>query len=842
MHIQWGGYNVKTSNITKDYEVTKELTVQALKGVSIDFRDNEFVSILGPSGCGKTTLLNIIGGLDHYTSGDLSIDNISTSNYKESQWNSYRNNRIGFVFQSYNLIPHQSVVENVELALTLSGIGKKKRREQAIAALTEVGLESELYKKPNQLSGGQMQRVAIARALVNNPQIVLADEPTGALDSVTSVQVMELLRKVAQNHLVIMVTHNGELAEEYSTRIVKLKDGNLIEDSNPFVAEDKAPTADTTTTSGATAEGSDPTPAYVQPKVKMGFWTALSLSFKNLMTKKGRTFMTSFAGSIGIIGVALVLALSTGFNAYIDKLMSDTLSGFPISVSTMGYDVASMQSTMREEVMGSGDTAEEFPDFTDVVGVYEYVSMMSNLYTYSYITEDYLDFVDTLYQEDQARSSSDQWLNDILYSYDYGINIFTYNGTDYTMASSFQPAMGNSDFLLSQYDVLYGSYATEYNEIVLVVDSYNTIDSATLDSLGIAYTTTTTDDTVSYDDIDVSDLIGKTYYVMSHDDYYTYNEVTGYGSWFTTNTDSDTLSSVVDGDNTIELTVTGIVRVNPDAPLTLFSTGMLYLPSLTEKYITNNTTSQIATKQAEANENGQVYYLYEGTVVCMDASDLASGMYTSLGIEMTDEQVYQYASQSTGTSLIPSAIYFYPVDFDGKDALLSYLDTWADTEAGADNDIFYSDLTEVLSSSMGQMVDIISYVLIAFASISLIVSSVMIGIITYVSVIERTKEIGVLRSLGASKRDVSTVFNAESFLIGLIAGLLGVGVSYLLCIPINIILIAVAGGTITTNLAVLSPLSAILLITISCCLTLIAGSIPSRMAANLDPVKALRSE
>ncbi len=847
---------LKLSNITKDYVVTKELTVQALKGVTIDFRNNEFVSILGPSGCGKTTLLNIIGGLDNYTDGDLSIDNISTSSYKQAQWNSYRNNRIGFVFQSYNLIPHQTVVENVELALTLSGIGRKKRRQQAIDALIEVGLEDELYKKPNQLSGGQMQRVAIARALVNNPQIVLADEPTGALDSVTSVQVMELLRKVAQNHLVIMVTHNSELAEQYSTRIVKLKDGNIISDSDPFDADDATQVADSVTdsrathTDSATVEGAGPTPAYVQPKVKMGFWTALSLSFKNLMTKKGRTFMTSFAGSIGIIGVALVLALSNGFNTYIDKLMSDTLSGFPITVSTIGYDLSSLQNTMREEAM-NGMTTEEFPDFTNVVEVYEYTDLMSQSLIYNHITADYLDFVDTLYKDDLAREASDRWLNDILYTYDYGINVFTYNGTTYTMADSFQPAMGNSEFLLSQYDVLYGEYATEYNEIVLVIDNYNSIDSTTLDSLGIPYTSTTTDGTVNYDDIDVSDLIGKTYYVMDHDDYYSYNE---YANLFTINTDSDSLSSAVDSDNTIELTVTGIVRVNPDSPLELFDTGMLYLPSLTEVYITNNTSSQMATKQAEANKDGNVYmlfetddtssplYMFSGSIICMPASIESDESDDSMTITMTEEQMYQFASQSTGTSTIPSSINFYPVDFDGKDALLEYLDTWSDTEAGADNDIFYSDLTSIISASMGQMIDIISYVLIAFASISLVVSSVMIGIITYVSVIERTKEIGVLRSLGASKRNVSTVFNAESFLIGLIAGLIGVGVSYLLCIPINILLIAVAGGTITTSLAVLNPLSAIVLIVISCCLTLIAGSIPSKFAANLDPVKALRSE
>ncbi len=833
---QGEGVMLKLSNITKDYVVTKELTVQALKGVSIDFRNNEFVSILGPSGCGKTTLLNIIGGLDHYTNGDLSIDNISTSNYKEAQWNSYRNNRIGFVFQSYNLIPHQSVVENVELALTLSGIGKKKRREQAIAALCEVGLEAELNKKPNQLSGGQMQRVAIARALVNNPQIVLADEPTGALDSVTSVQVMELLRKVAKNHLVIMVTHNGELAEQYSTRIVRLKDGLVIEDTNPFVADSAQ------TTSGATAEGQQPTPNYIQPKVKMGFWTALSLSFKNLMTKKGRTFMTSFAGSIGIIGVALVLALSTGFNAYIDKLMSDTLSGFPISVATIGTDMASLQSDMREEMLDNGTDSTEFPDFSDVVGVYEYVSMMNSMYTYSYITNDYLDFVDDMYTQDKAKPADERWLNDMMYVYDYGINVFTNNGTEYKMASSFSQAMGNSDFVLSQYDVLKGNYATEYNEIVLVVDSYNSIDSKTLDNLGIPYTTTTTDGEVSYNDIDVNELIGKKYYVVSHDDYYTYSEVPMVGSFFTTNNTSEALGNAVDNTDTIELTVTGIVRVNPDAPLNLFSTGMLYLPSLTQKYITANSTSQLAEKQAEANETGKVYSMFEGKLVCMNASDLIAGIRAKIGIEMTDEQAYQYASQSTGTCIIPSSISFYPVNFDGKDALLSHLDSWNDTDSGKENKVVYSDLTEVLSASMGQMVDIISYVLIAFASISLVVSSVMIGIITYVSVIERTKEIGVLRSLGASKHDVSTVFNAESFLIGLIAGLLGVGVSYLLCIPINIILLAVSGGTITTNLAILNPLSAIGLIAISCTLTLIAGSIPSRMAANLDPVKALRSE
>lgn len=826
---------LKLTNIVKDYQVNKELTVHALKGVSIDFRQSEFVSILGPSGCGKTTLLNVIGGLDHYTTGDLQIDGISTKQYSEKDWDAYRNEQIGFVFQSYNLIPHQRVVENVELALTISGVSKEERRKRAIKALEEVGLGNEIYKKPNQLSGGQMQRVALARALVNNPQIVLADEPTGALDSVTSVQVMDLLKEIAKDRLVIMVTHNGELAEKYSTRIIRLHDGEVISDSNPYVATDE----EVANTQQAATENKG---KKAKRKVKMKFTTSLSLSLKNLLSKKGRTVMTSFAGSIGIIGVALVLALSNGFNNYIAKLQSDTLSGYPITVSQIAADPEALYEEMMQN---AGNQLPTFPKDDNNVHVYNPEQTIGTLAHYNLIDNAYYSYINDFYTAQMALPQEERLINDVQYSYATDLKVITKSGDNYVLVknpessmlnlfigttSVFQEALSNTEFVLSQYDELYGHYPTGANEIAIVVDSQNRISTSTLTALGIAYSETDG----KYQDIAFSDLIGKEFKLVYNDAFYLKDGL----SYKAISTQEQLQAAYNDTDNTETLTISGIIRVKEDAPLSLYSAGLLYMPSLTQKYIANSKDSQIAKAQTEST----VYYQTKTGVYTQMPLSLVKTALSATYKNITDEQTMQMVMQQFGASDVPTAIYIYPKDFDSKDEIVAFLDGWSQTDEGKANKIIYSDATEVLSSSMGQMIDIISAVLVAFASISLVVSSVMIAIITYTSVIERTKEIGVLRSLGASKRDVSNVFNAESFLIGLSSGVIGIAITYLLCIPTNIILKGVAKGVLTVNIAALAPTAAIVLVVISCVLTVLAGFVPSAFAAKVEPVKALRSE
>lgn len=851
---------LRLENITKQYNADKNNVVNALKGVSINFRSNEFVAILGPSGCGKTTLLNIVGGLDHYTSGDLQIEGVSTARYTEKDWNNYRNHRIGFVFQSYNLIPHQTVESNVELALTLSGISRNERKQRARRALDEVGLSSQYSKKPNQLSGGQMQRVALARALVNNPQVVLADEPTGALDSVTSVQVMDLLKKVADSHLVIMVTHNAELAEKYATRIIRLHDGEVLSDSNPLTEEELEREKQLEKAQQQAQQLQDKKKTTGKKKVKMSFGTALTLSFKNMLTKIGRTLMTSIAGSIGIIGVALVLALSNGFNIYIAKLQSDTLSGYPITISQVAMDMNAIYDQMQNGMPNVSD--DKFPD-EDVIHVYDPTAgAISNMMHFNYISQEYFDFIEKFNKEDMAKPQDERLTNGIQYSYSKTLNVISKVNDQYIMvdtstddsamssmmgsSSVFQEALGNSEFVLSQYDVLYGSYPTQPNEVAIVVDNRNRISISTLDALGIPYTYNKQDDTVVYDDISFADLVGqKEFRLVFNDQYFVKND-NALGTYYTTidgivdqEEKQNTLSQIYNSADSYALEIVGVLRINENSPLSLYNTGILYLPSLTQMYLEDCRSSEIASQQTREN----VFISQDGnTYMNVPISTVVSAMETAGYKNVTEEQAYQYALQQVGASTLPSSIYIYPKDFESKDEIVAYLDTWNTSEQGKQNKIVYTDATEILSSSMGQMIDIISYVLIAFASISLVVSSVMIGIITYVSVIERTKEIGVLRSLGASKNDVSNVFNAETLLIGFIAGAIGIVVTYLLSIPLNLLLTALAGSVLSTNLVVLSPISALALIAISCLLTFISGSIPSRMAAKMDPVKALRTE
>ena len=851
---------LQLKHIVKDY-VAGDTTVKALKGVSVDFRQSEFVSILGPSGCGKTTLLNIIGGLDRYTSGDLIINNKSTKQFKDGDWDTYRNHSIGFVFQSYNLISHLSIVGNVELALSISGVTRKERRKRALNALKEVGLKDQANKKPNQLSGGQMQRVAIARALVNDPDIILADEPTGALDSKTSVQVMNILKKISSNKLIIMVTHNSSLAEEYSNRIISMLDGKITSDTNPYSYEKdneaiKTETLKTEKLGTEKLENNQTNEKTKKSKIKksaMGYGTALSLSGKNLLSKKGRTFMTSFAGSIGIIGIALVLAISNGFSLYINKIQSDTLSGYPIAISTVAVDL----NTITSGSLADNNKPEEFPD-SNQIEVTEPSTNFISFSHYNFISPDFVEYV-----KDYEENDNNKTINDISYSYTSPLNILTKYGDSVksvqttitnsaitgSTSASFYEGLKNDDFIKSQYDVLYGTYPQDKFEVALVIPSTNQVQKRMLDNLGIEYETTNT----GYSNIDFSSIVGengKEYKVVLNNDYYGTSDF----RWTTQNvsgsndkpTDED-LKSLYNNENNITLKVTAILRVKPETALSVYSTGIVYRPELTE-YLNNiEKNSEIVKAQLNDDKNLIVPYVMKVSELNIDQTFTSVAVMKAFvknfyNIELSTQQVHEYALQGLCASSIPTSIKIYPKDFEGKDAITSYLSDWNNTEKGQTNKIVYSDATQMLSSTMGEMVNIISYVLIAFASVSLIVSSVMIGVLTYASVIERTKEIGVLRSIGARKKDISRVFNSETLIIGFVAGLIGIIVTYALCPIINLIIFKIAGDAITTNIAVLNPLHALILVIISTLLTLISGLIPAKIAAKKDPVKALRTE
>lgn len=812
---------LKLKNIKKDY-VAGDSKVEALKGINITFRKSEFVAILGPSGCGKTTLLNIVGGLDRYTDGDMIINNISTKKYKDPDWDAYRNKSIGFVFQNYNLIPHLTVLGNVELALTLSGVSVKERREKAEEALAKVGLANQTKKRPNQLSGGQMQRVAIARALVNNPEIILADEPTGALDSVTSVQISDLLKEISKERLIIMVTHNDELAKKYATRTIRLLDGEMIGDSNPFTEE----TSNLGLASAPAEKTEKETPKkepilFSEPKIKstgkkpkknktsMSFFTAMSLSFKNLITKKTRTFMTAFAGSIGIIGIALVLAISNGFTLYINKMQSDTLSGYPISIST-----SAMNMDMSHEG-GSKDEIKEFPK-GDEINIYTPQPKITHI---NNITQEYVDYV---YGLDKAH------INGISLARKVKMNIVSKVNDKYILVESqtndmmemmgasstfLQELLDNQEFMDTQYDVLTGEYPTEHNEIALVVDKYNRISSTLLASMGLNFT--------DAESIKFSDLLGYEYKLVGNDDFYTLT-----GDKFVANAVDKTMYNTA---NNTSLKITAIMRVNKDAPMELYSSGLLYTPKLTDFVLENAEKSQVAVAQ-KANKDVNVI-----------TGETFKGFVSPIPVipSKTKEQQYTEAVQNTGASSIPSSIKVFPKDFNSKTKVKAYLEKWNDGKEKADT-IQVTDPAEILTTTMTTMVDLITYALVAFAGVSLVVSSIMIGIITYVSVIERTKEIGVLRSIGARKKDISRVFNAETLLIGFTAGAIGVLISFILCFPINAILGVLVKGI--GNMAIMHPLHALALVLVSMALTFISGLIPSKIAAKKDPVVALRTE
>ena len=849
---------LELKNIKKDY-ITSDTKVTALKGINIDFRENEFVSILGPSGCGKTTLLNIIGGLDDYTKGDLIINGRSTKEYKDSDWDTYRNHNIGFVFQSYNLIPHQTVLSNVELALTLSGVSPQERRKRAIKVLEEVGLKDQINKKPNQLSGGQMQRVAIARALVNDPDILLADEPTGALDSKTSIQIMEILKKISKNKLIIMVTHNPELAEKYSSRIIKLLDGNIISDSNPYKHKEQEEQKFVT-----------------KGKKSMSLLTALSLSLNNLMTKKGRTFLTAFAGSIGIIGIALILSLSSGVQNYIDSIEEDTLSTYPISIYEQTVDMSSLMISM----MGMNEKKDH--DFDKIYSnniMNNIIETMSNQIQKNDLHE---------FKNYLEKSNITNYTNDIKYGYNITLNIYNSDysngiiksypneifdnigisemmgkntmGVDSsttTQTEVFEQLIDNEKLLKDQYTLLSGTYPKEYNEVVLIVDENNEISDYTLYSLGVL-------DTKPLKETLQKILSGQESEFTSIDTNYNYNELldikfklvlsTDYyqkngNIYIDKSTDEDYVKNLID--NGVELKITGIIKPNEERISSSNYGRVGYTKKLLD-YAINKTLETDIAKEQLANKDiniltglefnndfdinnltpEQKYYL----------QTLSQEQLLSL-ISSMENNNYDSVIKTLGIvdKEYPSSINIYPKDFDSKEQIETLIENYNKEKTDnneLDKVINYTDIVGLMMNSVTSVVNVISYVLIAFVAVSLVVSSIMIGIITYISVLERTKEIGILRAIGASKKDVSRVFNAETMIIGLTSGVLGILVTLILNIFINIIIKHLVG----INVASLPLLGAIILVVISVCLTLIAGLIPSKVASKKDPVEALRTE
>ena len=866
---------LKLIDIVKDYDVASQ-PVHALKGVSVAFRPSEFVAILGHSGCGKTTLLNIIGGLDRYTKGDLIIRGKSTKNFKNKDWDTYRNHSIGFVFQSYNLIPHQTVLANVELALTLSGVRKAERRRRATEALQKVGLGDQLHKKPNQLSGGQMQRVAIARALVNDPEILLADEPTGALDSETSVQVMDLLKEIAHDRLVIMVTHNPELAEDYANRIIRLVDGNIVSDTNPYDGD------------------AEVAPSSKQGRASMSALTAVSLSLSNLLTKKGRTILTAFAGSIGIIGIALILSISTGINNYIADVEKDTLSSYPLSLQSQTIDMGAMMGAMQQ-------TGEDIVFEADKIYSANVMSGMMNMMLSSATTNNLGAFKNFI---DSGESGLDDLVTEIRYLYSTPLNIYKSDLTggifqvspNHVFAelglegASANPMMSNMDvwtrltanreLLETQYEVLEGKMPERWNEVVLVVSEDNRITDFTLYSLGLldleelrdALQNAMTGGEVNIDTTthvyDYQDFLGLSFKLLPTTDYYQEQD----GKWVDMREDELFLTAQLQ--KAEDITVVGILRPTSDAAGT--ATGVIgYTGDLMTHLIEMVADSAIVKAQqaqpdtdiftglpfADPDAEAPTYTMAEieamlpgmdpqsqqqlGGLIAMmrgqgKSDEEIAATVSKLMAGATSSATYKGNLEELGVSDLadPSGIEIYPVDFEAKDKIEEIIANYNEGKEDADQ-IVYTDYVGLMMSSITTIINAISYILIAFVGISLVVSSIMIGIITNISVLERTKEIGILRAVGASKRDISRVFNAETFIVGLAAGLVGIGVTQLLLIPTNFLINTLAE---LDAKAVLDPVAAVILVAISVVLTLIAGLIPSRNAARKDPVIALRTE
>ena len=843
-------------NIYKEY-ITGDFKQNALNNVSVSFRKNEFVSILGPSGSGKTSLLNIIGGLDAYTSGDLIINGISTKKYTDRDWDVYRNHKIGFVFQNYNLIMHQSILSNVELALTLSGVAKNERKKRAIDALKQVGLIDHMNKRPNQLSGGQMQRVAIARALVNNPDILLADEPTGALDSKTSVQIMEMLKEVAKDKLVIMVTHNKELANTYSTRVIELQDGEIKNDTDPYYITEK-----------------DEVNSTKNKRIHMNFKTALSLSLNNLLTKKGRTILTSIAGSIGIIGIALILSLSNGVQNYINRIQKETLTSYPITIDSATLDLTTAMSETIEKNKEENNLQEKNKIYSNNV-MMDMMELMSSKVKSNNLEK---------FKKYLASNSStiSKYTSAISYEYDLSLQLYKDSEDDivkvnpntvlesigfkmdnpmyesFVMSDVFTKMIDNDTLNKDMYELVSGSWPKNYNEVLLVVDKNNKISDYTLYALGLmdqkeledAYKKITKGEQVESVNVSFSydELVNKTFKLLLNTDYY--KKVNGI--WIDNSDNEKYLKEKLKDAPIIK--VVGIIKPSEGAAVSNSTMGqIMYLKEL-EEYVINKINDSEIVKEQKEKEKINVLTGLEFSDKEFNMSDLSNAqkqyLSTLSGEELAD-MITKYKSQANATyeSVLkslgaveldkPTSINIYAKDFESKEEIKNIISNYNDLQEDEADTINYSDLVGMLMSSVTNIVDMISYVLIGFVSISLVVSSIMIGIITYISVLERTKEIGVLRAIGASKKDISRVFNAETFIIGLASGIFGILFTLLLNIPINIIIRNITGVNTISSLPLFGAIS---LIIISMVLTIIAGIIPSRIASNKEPVEALRSE
>ncbi len=790
---------LQIKNISKSY-TTGDFTQKALDNVSVNFRRNEFVAILGPSGSGKTTFLNVIGGLDKYDDGDLIINGKHTKEFSDSDWDSYRNNSIGFIFQSYNLITHLSIIDNVEMGMTLSGVSDAEKRQKALDALERVGLKEHVHKKPNQLSGGQMQRVAIARALANDPDIILADEPTGALDKNTSKQIMDLIKEIADDKLVIMVTHNPQLAEQYADRIVNFEDGHVIGDSNPYAEV-------------------EPDASYNLKKTSMKFTTALKLSARNISTKKGRTFLTALASSIGIIGIALILSLSDGFQIQIDKYQSNALSEFPVFIAQQATVMDEDTMMKNQEQMKSMMTGErEFAD-TDYV-VLEDLNTETVLHT-NLFDDDFMQYLEDVdpdicssigYTRSVAMNALKKGENGNVtwHSFASGISGFidsmssgmTSMSVSSVGLSSYPETVGENSksYLETYYDVIEGKLPENIYEVVLIVESDNSVSRDTMANLGFD---------VSGDTVSFSDIVGTEYKLIGNDAFYSKSE---YGIYIQ-NTD---YNAMYDDESNITITICGVLRLKADQQIGLLGTGIAYSDELVQEVINLNINSQIMQD-----------------ILTSDTDVTPTSPMSPVDDATRTALVFQYGGSSE-----PYAIFLYPENFDEKELLIEYLGAY-NASADEEHQIIYTDMSETITELTGSIMNAVTIVLVAFASISLVVSLIMIAIITYISVLERTKEIGVLRALGARKKDITRVFNAETLLIGITSGALAIGIAYLLTIPINAIIYKI---TELENVAVLNPLYALALVIVSVVLTVIGGAIPAKWAAKKDPVAALRSE
>jgi len=806
---------LELKNICKSY-VTGDFRQEALDNVNLRFRKSEFVAILGPSGSGKTTCLNVIGGLDRYDKGDLIINGKSTRQYTGAEWDAYRNNSVGFVFQNYYLIPHLSVLDNIEMGMTLSGMPKQERRSRALEALERVGLSDHAHKRPSQLSGGQAQRVAIARALVNNPDIILADEPTGALDSVSSRQIMDLIREIAQDKLVIMVTHNAAIAEKYADRIVKFHDGQVVEDSNPPQDADMAPSG------------------YSLKKTGMKYRTALNLSGRNILSKKWRTALTAFASSIGIIGIALILSLSNGFDIQIKQFESSTMSGFPIMITQTAMEVD--REALRAQINDQQQQVSTRVQYPDTDAVLPYEPRQNQFIHQNVFSQGYIDYIE---------AADPSLLSGISYTRLVNMNLLTKDKTGNAAVVSTSAAGftaypkslvdDHASYLKSNYNLLAGKYPEEYTDLVLVVDSYNRLNVSILSALGM--------DTDA-EQIAFEDILGKEYKLILNDDFYTQYEQMFVPNMF------GGFDAMYDSEGAVTLRIAGILRAKEDYVLEVLPKGLSYSDALSDYVIENAASSKIVKAQLATDVNvmtGEPFAMggssgggtFMSGMMSGGSMGMGSGMQQMSSMMSGDVQLTQdMILKVLGADGTPYMITIYPTDFASKDDLTNYLNAWNE-EKPSEEKILYTDLAETFTNLSGNIMDAITIVLVAFAGISLVVSLIMIGIITWISVLERTKEIGILRALGARKKDITRVFTAETFIIGMCSGLLGIGITYLLIIPVNGLLLRL---TDIENIARLNPVHALVLLVLSVGLTLLGGAFPAKKAAKKEPVEALRTE